>query len=707
MKVLLINPSRFYSGSWSSGELGQLFNLYSYIREHCPDVEVDVLDLERELPVPQHQAEVHEFCRLARHALASMSFDVVGISCWTSLNYLSSIAVAKLCKELNPACVVVVGGYHPSCMPTDFTHSGAPVDYVVVGEGEETLRQIVEREVPLDTRPKVVRGIQTDPSKYNLLWDEYKYYRNAEHVQMWLTRGCPFSCAFCLDRMTKLRGYDPARAVAELVAVTRTLPRLRSVSFMDPIFGFSKQWRQQFFRELANAKLDLRYWAETRADILFEDDIKSLGELRFHVDLGLDAVSPRMISIMMKAKDPVKYLEGFVRTHALMNKHAVPHHMYTLLNYPGETRADLDETLRFWEATYDEHGGGFGTVSWQGFKFFPGCEVFSNIASYTARFGTQVLHPSWWKMPRPTHYDLSGQVIPSRDIASSGAFDYHTMVGAQLDDLVRRHTCDPMKAHLATRLAQARSATRADGRGLLIADDVFFASKRFVIGEEIYRHAYSSTRSAFYNFRTRRARVLTADETALLDQVLTNGAVAVLEGVKAEERLSITSFLDQMLESGILSVDIPVESAGDVGHDVAPTYTAGVIRTSLGDMQFRLFPLEAPRTVQSFSALARGGYFDGVLPESCYPGTAVVFGEHEHRVNGSLISPLEGERTPRRHTRGSLSMSPSVRGWRLVACRRDRVEMDGSATVFGEITEGLDLLDKLLCCDIFHSVSVR
>ena len=199
--------------------------------------------------------------------MEATGFDIVGISCWTSLHYLAAVAVAEICKELNPEGTVVVGGYHPSSLPGDFAYPGSPFDYVVIGEGEVAFQQITAGRIPKEAHPQVVQGTPVEMAEVELLWGEYKYYRSADDVSLWLTRGCPFRCGFCLDRLTKWRGYSPARAVAELKRMTRALPSVKSVGFLDPIFGLNRAWRREFLDALLGADLNLAYWGETRADL--------------------------------------------------------------------------------------------------------------------------------------------------------------------------------------------------------------------------------------------------------------------------------------------------------------------------------------------------------------------------------------------------------------------------------------------------------
>src|SRR5579883_935860 len=285
MKVLLVDPSRLYGDRWIAGELQHLFALYSWVRARCPDVTIDVLDLERELSAPATHDQVAEFLRLARAALSTFDFDLVGISCWSSLHYLASLEIARLCKELNPDCSIVVGGYHPSSLPADFTYEQSPFDWVVVGEGERALEQIIKGEILRTNKTQIVQGTPIELGAHPLCWDEYRYFKDADRVGIWLTRGCPFACGYCLDRLTRWRGYDPAAAIEELKRLKRQLPRVRQVNLLDPIFGVNQSWRREFLSRLREADLDLGYWGETRVDVLDEDDVRLLGELRFQMDL--------------------------------------------------------------------------------------------------------------------------------------------------------------------------------------------------------------------------------------------------------------------------------------------------------------------------------------------------------------------------------------------------------------------------------------
>jgi radical SAM superfamily enzyme YgiQ (UPF0313 family)/cyclophilin family peptidyl-prolyl cis-trans isomerase len=700
MKALIVNPSRFYSGDWGGGQLQHLFTLYSYLRTHSPGVEVEVLDFESDLFKPDDDRGVADFLKLARGALETTGFDIVGISCWTSLHYLASVAVAEICKELNPQGTVVVGGYHPSSLPGDFAYRGSPFDYVVVGEGEVAFQRIAAGQIPKEVHPQVVQGAGVQMADVELLWDEYKYYRNADEVGLWLTRGCPFSCGFCLDRLTKWRGYSPARAVAELKRMTRALPRVKSVGFLDPIFGLNRTWRREFLDALLAADLGLAYWGETRADLLEEEDVKRLGALNFVMDVGLDAVAPRMIAIMMKSRHPDRYVRRFLQTDAWMNRYAVPHAVYGILNYPGETPETLKETLQFWTRYYQEHPGSHAVFSSQTFKFFPGCEVFNNWKHYEEAYGARVLHPEWWKLRRPAHSELSGQIVPSRELAEAGKLGYEKVVSRAITTLAAATVCDTAHEIMRTRLAPWAELQVADS---------YLDDKRLGSGMDSHCHKRPDTRIVLFNFDKGAQYACGPEESSwvegLLEKDLTIGALCRREAEQHPEpervRRNVKGFLRRMVTDGFLEVQVAPPPPG-----VQSAGTASVIHTPLGTMAFELLPGEAPRTVANFVHLARLGYYDGMLLSCAHPGVYVEMGAVVSRDRGPGYA-LAREPTPRAHRRGSLSMDIGRHTSRFTICRRAWPDLDGHQTVFGEMVAGWDVLDRLLKGDRVVQVEIR
>src|SRR5262245_8590619 len=71
--------------------------------------------------------------------LLAPGYDLVGVSCYSSFDYLKVMAIGAELRRHLPRAWLVTGGYHPSARPDDFTLANSPFDYVVVGDGERPL----------------------------------------------------------------------------------------------------------------------------------------------------------------------------------------------------------------------------------------------------------------------------------------------------------------------------------------------------------------------------------------------------------------------------------------------------------------------------------------------------------------------------------------------------------------------------------------
>lgn len=166
MKTLLINPPFVRYGEkvdvHAEEPLGLLY-LAAYLREHGKDVEI--LDAYRGLP---SAADSDGFFRSGlsdreiEEKINKYSPDLVGITCMFSIFSKGAHDVARVVKGVSRDITVVFGGVHPSSF-TELVLSDENVDMVVMGEGEETLLEIVER---LDARRPLV-GIQGTAHREN------------------------------------------------------------------------------------------------------------------------------------------------------------------------------------------------------------------------------------------------------------------------------------------------------------------------------------------------------------------------------------------------------------------------------------------------------------------------------------------------------------------------------------------------------------
>jgi hypothetical protein len=401
-KILLLYPGEFYSQGW--GRFIQLkphmVYIYTYLKEFF---DVIVVDLENEFSRPETPAALSAFKTDALERVLSLEVDLVAISCWSSLNYLSSVYFAEQIKQHRPQTTIVVGGYHPTFVPQDFSYPGSPFDHVVTGEIQNIFKVLHT-------------GLFKEIDTYQIVPDfrTYPYYDNQKTLGIFLGAGCPFNCRYCMEYKRKWSSLPVDDAVALIKRLARSL-KPRYFTIFDACFGLSSKWRKAFLSELVRADLDCYFWLETRVDVIDEEDLELMSRLNVKMDFGIDSFSASMLKIMRKTVDPNAFLEKFVKISSICNQLDILHDVYLIFDHPGETLETYTEFKQFFQnVVAPQLGGGHLRVKYQRFSFYPGNYIFNHQEAYAAKYGFKANDPAWWKQ-KGNHYLRSRDVVPSLD----------------------------------------------------------------------------------------------------------------------------------------------------------------------------------------------------------------------------------------------------------------------------------------------------
>lgn len=402
--VLVAPPVLHGAGWWSNRDAGKphLESLAAQLSDLCG---CDVLELDRGPSLTDALATLDE----------ALSGDVglIGVSCWTSLHYLGAVAVIEHLRATRPELPIVVGGHHATALPSDFD---GLADWVVVGDGEHALRGLCA-ERPLRTESTHhIRGRPVDAAAPDLIdWTRYGEADTGGTIWLALSRGCPFRCRFCLEPLRGAPGsrvpVDRALAIIEEVVRHRSP---RSIAFADPLFGSNRAWTEALLQGLEERELPVQFWAETRADLVTPDLLARYRRTGFKVDFGLDTGSVAMAEIMEKAANPAKYLARSAEMLRQASIEDLPHGVYLLFNYPGETPETAAQTRAWIRELMPPGGASSGWLSAQTFFTLPGTESHRRAAEYAERFGAAVANPTWWRQAGD-HHALATDTLPHRD----------------------------------------------------------------------------------------------------------------------------------------------------------------------------------------------------------------------------------------------------------------------------------------------------
>ena len=137
------------------------------------------------------------------------------------------------------------------------------------------------------------------------------------------------------------------------------------------------------------------------------------------------------------------------------------------------------------------------------------------------------------------------------------------------------------------------------------------------------------------------------------------------------------------------------------------------IATEKGDMKVELFEQETPGTVANFATLAEKGFYNGLSFHRVIPGFVIQGGCPDGTGAGGpgYTIPCETSAPRQRHDRGVLSMAHRGRdtgGSQFFIChnRENTAHLDGVHTAFGQVVEGLDVLDSIRQGDLILGITI-
>jgi protein-L-isoaspartate(D-aspartate) O-methyltransferase len=420
VRVLLLWPGTEGAAAGNFG-VPQLVILGSYLKKHTT-ARVDIRDLACEQALGPVSIE---------GLLAGddgRGYDIIALSIYSSFDHLKCEWIAKLARARWPDAVIVCGGYHASARPLDYINNEqSPFDVCVIGEGERPMVQIVEsvaggaplRKVTLG--PEAIDDLaELPPSDWSLL----ARYRGvarvvASQAQLYLSRGCPFDCAFCMERAKREVSWRPLpveRALDEVARLHEFLDlRGWTLYFGDALFGMRKSWRREFLAGLARLNIPVeKYWLLIRVDLVEDEDIRLFGAANCGLGFGLESGDPGQLATIRKSGRLDSYLERMREISARTREHNVPWGANVICGHPGETPATMARSAAYLAELFNDPRGTTGFLSVDPFRLYPGSPIDADRGYYEKKFGTRFHRPHWWEDGDPEF--LAEWVDPSAEL---------------------------------------------------------------------------------------------------------------------------------------------------------------------------------------------------------------------------------------------------------------------------------------------------
>jgi anaerobic magnesium-protoporphyrin IX monomethyl ester cyclase len=318
---------------------------------------VQVLDLEGEgLSLAQ-----------AAERISHADFDLVGLGGMVT-RYAQVKELVPLLRRCNPNAVIVAGNSGASTVPHLYLRN-AGVDICVMGEGEQTMRELAGRlqqgkdwhDVPglawregEEVKYSPPRPVLADLDELPYpAWDLFpieRYVSSPDHRQPHRTldvvasRGCPFSCRFCYSIYGhKIRRRQPAKLLEEIDEITARY-HLRHFGFVDDLFTSDKKFVAEFC-ELKLAQGNRTIWSCLgRVDTLDPATLQKMHEAGCrHLALGIESGSQAMLDAMKKNAT----VEENRRAVELCRAAGISPHPSFIVGTPGETAQTVRESVEF------------------------------------------------------------------------------------------------------------------------------------------------------------------------------------------------------------------------------------------------------------------------------------------------------------------------------------------------------------------------
>jgi radical SAM superfamily enzyme YgiQ (UPF0313 family) len=287
--------------------------------------------------------------------------DLVAFSCYIWNIELILRITAEL-KKVSPGIKIWLGGPEVTYDAMQCLEKHPELDGIMLGEGEQTFLELVvhyaygsrnmeeiaglayrdaERNQILMTKARQALELDTIPFPY----EEGTGFEN-KIIYYESSRGCPFSCSYCLssiDRRVRLRSTELVKRELQIL-LDRRVPQ---VKFVDRTFNCNKQHAMElwhFIKDRDNGITNFHF--EISADLLEEEEITFLASLRpgqVQFEIGVQSTNPNTVEAICRRMD----LNRLRKNVALIKKNGNIHqHLDLIAGLPLEDYASFEQSFR-------------------------------------------------------------------------------------------------------------------------------------------------------------------------------------------------------------------------------------------------------------------------------------------------------------------------------------------------------------------------
>jgi len=365
--ILLINPKTTKSTEinaeyFREPNLGLLY-LAAILEDQ--GIPVDILDLEQFYPLNDSDLE-----GIIENKI--QGYSIFGLTTLTN-NFNYTLQIIKIIRRLVPQSKIILGGPHASFLYNDILNMENLVNYVCVGEAEQSFPELLRilmndtgiQEVTITQFESLLRKIKGIafknhvgrikftgtpepininnlplPARYKLV-HEYYHYRVASVI---INRGCPNQCSFCSRQ--NLFKKPRIRSISSILSEIRDIISLQNytyINFYDNI-NINKQFFKEFCEMFLKNNINMPWGCELRVDSLTQEEALALKKAGCClVATGIESASPEVLTKNFKYQNPEEVMIGL----NFLKQVEIPVQAYFVLGLPGETEQTFSDTIQY------------------------------------------------------------------------------------------------------------------------------------------------------------------------------------------------------------------------------------------------------------------------------------------------------------------------------------------------------------------------
>ncbi|MED3551686.1 B12-binding domain-containing radical SAM protein [Cytobacillus praedii] len=286
---------------------------------------------------------------------------IIGFSCYI-WNIEETIKVVKMIKKIDPAIQIIVGGPEVSYDVFEWMENIKEFDFIAIGEGEETFKQLLT-ELNGDKQMENVHGIafrqegqiKINPQRNKLdlreLPSPFRFKEDIPHlskrvIYIETSRGCPFSCQFCLSSIeVGVRYFDREKVKEDIRYLMQN--GAKTIKFVDRTFNISRSYAMEMFRFLIDEHLPgTVFQFEITADIMRPEVIEFLNQEAppglFRFEIGVQSTNDYTNELVMRKQN----FEKLSRTVTMVKEGGkIDQHLDLIAGLPEEDYHSFRKTF--------------------------------------------------------------------------------------------------------------------------------------------------------------------------------------------------------------------------------------------------------------------------------------------------------------------------------------------------------------------------